>query len=93
MDGTADRSGILFDPLTPTPRNVLPAFPPNGFHVVVSLGERGYGEEKHTGGRAHAHGRSLRPTVPKPPPPPRSPPCRAARTGLGACRLPALIRR
>jgi hypothetical protein len=68
MDGTADRSGILFDPFT--------------------LREREY-----TGGRAHAQRRSLRPTVPKPPPPSHSPPCRAARTGLGACRLPAFIRR
>jgi hypothetical protein len=50
-------------------------------------------ERECTGGRAHAQGRSLRPTVPKPPPPPHSPPCRAARTGLGACRLPAFIRR
>jgi hypothetical protein len=85
MDGTADRSGILFAPLTPTPRNVLPAFPPNSFHVFVSLGERGYIRERKS---TYTQALSLRPIVPKPPSPLLSPPCHAGSTGPDVRRLP-----
>lgn len=50
-------------------------------------------EREYTGARVHTQVRSLRTIVPKPPPPFLFPPFRAARTGPGACRLPAVIRR
>jgi hypothetical protein len=85
MDGTADHSGILFDPLTPTLRNVLPAFPTASFHVVVSLRESGYTRKRES---TYPQALSLRPIVPKPPLPLLSLPCHAGSTGPDVRRLP-----
>jgi len=85
MNGTADRSGILFAPLTPTPRNVFPAFPTASFHVVVSLRESGYTRKRES---TYTQALSLRPIVPKPSSPLLSPPCHAGSTGPDVRRLP-----